>query len=602
MRHSSSNQLLWKIFVLAVALIAIVQMLFIYRGMDISRSTNTVGTLGAALKLEQVLGSSRERVAALNSDSPLAAAGAAVGDLVMFDRIRDRQGTLEAGEVVGLTLYHDGVARHLNLQTVPGPNRFSNALEMMAVFTTLASLSMAVVIGLQQADQRAMRWLTVFFLSFTIGQHLGFPGESYLLSQFPWAMSFPALFAGLVIFAVTYQSEHASPRRRAMARAIPAYLVLTVLVAVFYVFSMVYYVPGREAFGIVYAALNSAVILIALWDAWFHSEGASRTRQLWILVLFGFRAIVMAVAWFRPLYPAAIADWIPWFQRVGALAFIVGLAYAIFRIRLLSIGFAINRALVYTLFSTLLLIIFSVTEWGVDKLLHFEGRQKNVIFDAAVALAIILCFHRIQHTVRHRIDHMFFHKWYEKAEALKQFIAKLSHYSEPIALQQRYLDAACAFSDASGAAIYLAMPHGAFVRQHSNFSSAPDAIAPDHDLVIELRHKRAAVEIAPFAMAGDLALPMTVRGKLIGIVLMDAKANGEHHRPDEVALLTQSVQALAVEVENLRTEQLQQQNQELRQQLQDARVLASSLERQSLAQQGEATALRTLLAGSVGQA
>jgi hypothetical protein len=78
---------------------------------------------------------------------------------------------------------------------------------------------------------------------------------------------------------------------------------------------------------------------------------------------------------------------------------------------------------------------------SIDKLLHFHGRETNVIIDAAVALGLILSFHRIQHWVNHQVNHFFFHHWHEAAEKLRAFMGSATHISDANALQQKFIAA-----------------------------------------------------------------------------------------------------------------------------------------------------------------
>lgn len=170
------------------------------------------------------------------------------------------------------------------------------------------------------------------------------------------------------------------------------------------------------------------------------------------------------------------------------------MAYALIRHRLFDIGFAVNRALVFTIISTILLLMFGVTEYAVDKLLHFEGREKNVIFDAAVALGIILSFHRIQHWVRHRIDHTFFGHWYAAASDLRRFVERAPNVIESSVLQTKYLAAMRKFCGARDVAQYLRAADKSYYRTHGG-EDLPAIILADSDLAIAMRHGRDTIDL-----------------------------------------------------------------------------------------------------------
>jgi hypothetical protein len=233
--------------------------------------------------------------------------------------------------------------------------------------------------------------------------------------------------------------------------------------------------------------------------------------------------------------------------------------YALLRHRLFDFGFALNRALVVTILSTFLLIVFSLTEWGVDKLLHFQGREKNVVFDAAVALAVILSFHRIQHWISHQVDHLFFHHWYAAAERLRQFMQRAAHISDAAVLQLKFINAVEEYAGAEGAATYLIGGSTRFQLEEATLPDAPASVDANNDALVIMRsgHKVVFLSDCRQSLPGELALPLMVRGSVNGFVLLGAKKSGQQYRPDEIELLTTCVQQLGLDLESLKAIELQ---------------------------------------------
>jgi hypothetical protein len=243
---------------------------------------------------------------------------------------------------------------------------------------------------------------------------------------------------------------------------------------------------------------------------------------------------------------------------VRACAYIL-LAYALMRRRLFDAGFVLNRALVVAVISSVLLVIFAVTEFAVDKLLHFHGRETSIIIDAAVALGVILGFHRIQHWVNHQVNHFFFHQWHEAAEALRAFLRSASHITDAGALQDKFIGAICRFADTDAAACYVRDTRGRFVaaRHTPGMPAAP--IDANDDLVIALQQHRDAVD-----QGSGWALPMMLRGALSGFVLVYGKRSGLAYRPDELNLMHKAAQQLSSDLESLRVLAIEQERDALR--------------------------------------
>lgn len=182
----------------------------------------------------------------------------------------------------------------------------------------------------------------------------------------------------------------------------------------------------------------------------------------------------------------------------------------------------------------------------MDKLFHFEGREKNVIFDAVVALGVILSFHRIQHWVTHQVDPIFFKRWHEAAKALRHAMDKAAHIADPDLLRQRFVEAVAAFVAGGGCAIYGRIEGSGFELQHGTPPDVPTQLGVDDDAVLEMRTSGTWIylETLKTAARGHLAFPILVRGRMQGMVVVGAKASGQVYRPDELSLLAVSVQQL----------------------------------------------------------
>src|SRR5262249_53738817 len=134
--------------------------------------------------------------------------------------------------------------------------------------------------------------------------------------------------------------------------------------------------------------------------AWFRCSPASRAR--FMLLLIGF-ALLQALpplikaihAIFPPESAAQALLILPRLVFSSLLAPLV-LAYAILRHRVLDLGFAINRTLVYGAVSAMLLAVFGLVEWAVEHFLPATVRETSVVIDALVALAVFLAFHRVR--------------------------------------------------------------------------------------------------------------------------------------------------------------------------------------------------------------
>jgi hypothetical protein len=541
----------------------------------------------------------------LDPRSAFAQAGAKLGDTLVFDHAGDIRRGFAISEAVGATWYAGGQPHHVVITAVPDPDVASSPYStvfgyVMDLLFGWGALLLALLIGIRLAGDGAMRVFSTMLALTSANTHGALPGgvlQSFL-AQFEVPFLLFGVYVSFTYFSLTYPQGDSCWRSAWVRRAFKVYAVLFALIAVAQVAENYAVLPtgwrallppskGKQIASVVSVLWS----LGAIWLSWRRAAGVTKQRLGWIGVCMGtiyatyFVYNINALLG-TPVEYASIANQI----AAPRLLALFALGYALLRYRLFDFGFVINRALVATIISTLLLIVFGVTEWSVDKLLHFEGREKNVIFDAAVALAIILCFHRIQHWVSHRVDHTFFRRWYEAAEGLRRFLSKTAQITESRALQSKYAQALSEFSGTGGVGIFLGRPDGSMVLCHATQADSPAEIDANHDILIDLRHARQVLHLdaGTSALAGELALPMMTQGRLRGLVLVGAKLNQQQYRPDEITLLATAAQQLGMDLESLRATELETS-------LAAAQHQSTTLEQACMALEREAALLRKLV-------
>jgi hypothetical protein len=557
----------------------------------------------------------------LDPRSPLAQAGAKPGDTLVFDHAGDVKREMAAGEAIGATWYAANQARHVVLTTVAAPDVVRSPREAWLIYVMdrvgiWSSLLLGLLIGFRRAEDSSMRVFALMFISKSLDVNYALPGGAFqsFLTQNADPLLAWVSYVSLTFFALVFPQGESHWRLAWARRLFKLYALLFALITVGTIAENHGLLPASLRGSLSLAASNEfmgiASILAALtafWLSWRRATGGTRQRLAWVGICVGaFYATILVYSANQLLgTPIALEASYPYLTGVRPLAY-VALGYALLRYRLFDFGFVINRALVVTIISGLLLVAFGVTEFAVDKLLHFEGREKNIIFDAAVALCIILCFHRIQHWVNHQVNHIFFQQWHKAAEKLRQFLARTAQVTESKALQAKYALALGEFSGAGGVAIFLDGADGSMALCHATLANAPAVIDANHDVVIDLRHTRQLVRLDDGAreLPGELALPMMTNGRLRGLVLMDGKLNRQQYRPDELALLAGAVQQLGMDLESLRAAELERElaalettATQLEGSLATAQQQSSTLEQAYLALERETVLLRRLVQG-----
>ncbi|WP_296000021.1 GAF domain-containing protein [Rugamonas sp.] len=542
-------------------------------------------------------------IVAIAADSPLAKVGAKLGDKVYFENYIDIKRQLGTDELIGLTLFDNEQSRHVALKPI-AYSEFAlypiaaGADAVMAWVCNYTALLIALLIGLRRSDNGTMRVFAFMMLSFSPQTFIWYlPGGALpeLFMKVILPLNYAAYYISLVYFAFTFPDDRpAHFRLPAVRRIFTLFSVVVLMYAAWYIADAFRILPltarGRisiNAFKMMVQTITISLSLLALWYSWRHSVGVIRRKLAWIGICMGGVVVALSAATIATAFGALFDPRFGICQDTVTFFCYVGLGYSILRHSLFDLGFAINRALVVTIISALLLVVFGVTEWGVDKLLHFEGREKNVIFDAVVALGIILCFHRIQHWVSHQVNHLFFHHWHKAAEQLRQFLDKAEHISDIDVLQTRFSREVSAYADISGVAIYLLRADLDYALQHVTLANAPVTIDKNNDAIVDVRHTRRMVDLISndHGLPGQLVFPMIVRGQINGVLLLGQKLNGSQYRPDEIELLAVATHQLGLHMESLRVENLER----------HSTVLETQLKTERAAHERETTLLRQII-------
>lgn len=437
--------------------------------------------------------------------------------------------------------------------------------------TVCMSLVLALVIGMRSPDSVAMRAFALGLLidspDFFCTDYFPKGALQILLEQTFHTASITFYYLAFLFFTLSFPADRQWIKIEAIRKAFLAYALSYVLVTLLVIFNDAHLLPtfaAEAADGVnqlrqILAMVSVFMSLLALYASWRRNSGPTAERLAWIGICMGaitmtyFMTNLNRVTQIMPENELNVV-----FYMVTMFAY-AGFAYAMLRHRLFDVGFVINRALVFTILSTFLLLVFAITEWAVDKLLHFQGREKSVLFDAAVALAIILSFHRIQHWVAHKVDHIFYHHWYQSAEKLRHFMERAVHITDVATLREKYAHAIEAFCGVDSVAIYACDSEDDFTVRFGIPALLPARIEHNHDVVIELKHTRKEVEMDGHVprLPGAFAFPIISRGAVSGILILGEKRSAQQFRPDELSLLRNCAHSLGLATESLRVEAME---------------------------------------------
>jgi len=506
---------------------------------------------------------------------PLDRAGVRAGDLVRFEHPIDMgRRSVPVGQTADVAVIRGGQKWNVKLTAAPrktlrfgGPAHWFEDIE-----TTICGLLGGFIIWRSQR-----RWSATLLGMALVG--LGqvhtdptidlnsrwiFIIECYIDYVVGFSMSI--LF---VAFSIAFYAENVGPigsRERLLFFFYAAVTNIYTIVLVTLYFMMID-VPGWRIGLINTVYFGFAACLIYFIRGWIKSSAAVRQRYMIILLATVTLVISATISAVAATFIRAEAELeTGWNLFASALNIFITyplFAYAILRQRVFNLGFALNRTLVFTGVSAILLAAFGLIEWAVDHYLPVEGREKNALIDAAIALGVFLMFHRVRDVVEHGVETVLFRRWHHAEKELRRYVREAAFVRSPETLTRTFAQALSTFVDGAPAAIYLVGEDGQpRLAESAGGHVGPDQIDADDPTLVTLR-----AELKPLSIASEpsdtLAAPMVNRNEVTGMVLVGPKPDGLDFRPDEIELIGWATRQVGLDLRALEIERLTAKNTDL---------------------------------------
>ena len=493
-------------------------------------------------------------------------AGVRVGDLLQHDRWFDRGRSYRPGEVIDVTIVRDGARLPAQVVTVGRPidGIVLGHFALGAVLCWLGTL-LGLVIGLRQADVRTSRALSLAFLWWSANLGWGYAPAAWpaaIVGLMQHVAFMPGWYLGLW-FAIHYPDERPQGVRLALRRLLPLFLVALVPVEAVAVAAAL----GRGSPALFswtqlpYMGGAGVLMLVAFWDGWRRSDGELRQRFSWLLGSFALMWAVSYATWVGDLFEfgGEVRPWLGRLSVVGSLAALIGLTYAILRHRVLDMGLALNRSLVFAVVGAVLLGSFQFLNVLTGRLLHFDDPAKAGLLSAVLAALVVLAYPRVRPGAEWLVDRLFFGAWVAREADLARFAADARGYTEASALATALAGAIERFTAGAEAALYVRESSGRFARQPGSTIDAPQVLDADEPLAVALRagHSVARRDDVHSTLPGELALVFSRQRELDAFVLIGRQRDGRALRSDEVVALRDALRSVGLEWQALRWEALQ---------------------------------------------
>ncbi len=452
-----------------------------------------------------------------------------------------------------------------------------------------------LLIGWRGADFAHLRYLSLGMLLW------GLLLPMYVSEQsFKWLdpiahsiqLSLPC-FIAFVLTAPEMRSATSAPAIQALRRGLPLYLMLCFLqigweeLAQYNSWNGMARDLGQYAL-LALSASGYAALVTALLVYRQLSHGPERERLDLMVPLFCLTLVVQILPAAYYFFPGWHTVWLAALEYLMTLLLPLALGYAILRYRVLDLGYAMNRAIFFSLITLVMAVTFGFIEFSVKSRIP---KDYGTMVSTVLGIGVILSFRHIHHWLEQVVQHLFFHDWNVKAEHFRHQIARIAHINQPDLMLQRFSEAVQELAPTESIAIYVQPKANIDQLEHDYILRTEAPLLPplldyNHALMAELRGgslKLESEEVPELAkdLPFRLAFALQSRGRVLGAVLLGQKNDDHRYRPDEIAILQDACNHIALDLETLEMHRLQAQHLQmqrdlasLQQQLQVARLEA----------------------------
>lgn len=472
-----------------------------------------------------------------------------------------------------ITLKDLSSGKTVAITATPIPNIYSPD-RVIAHVLRIACLILALVLFWREPADRAARALGAFLLAYNLegwGNSASFLFHRAWLPQTITDVGTVVMLLMLVLFVCWFPNRYPRDARRSIvwSACLVAFVALVLRMdAVHYAFAG-NGLPLLHTFYIAWGsyvepALFGAMAIAALVVDFRTSSQLDRLRLEWLTVGMALQIYAAVLSNF------AFAQFLSGFAGASTVlgdvinntAQTVGTAcmlYAFLHYRVLDITFAINRATVFAVFSTVVVGLFVLVEYLISKYVESHSHVTGLAITLVAALAVGIFLRTIHRYVDRIVDQVVFRQRHRDEQAIRVFGRRARFISDETALEERTLHTLDRHAGAQGSALYLRADGGDYLCAFSSLTGRPDVVDRNDAYVVMMKDSDTVCHINDpgTTVPGELALPMIVRGELFGFVACGKRRIRELYAPDELDAMAYMVDRVGIQLDALRTARMQ---------------------------------------------
>jgi hypothetical protein len=528
-----------------------------------------------------IIGPDNESVVEVEPGLPAALAGLKAGDRIVYEslplvgrRLINLKEPVPAHAPLSLQYDHEGSLQSITMYAQPIPATY---VQMTAIASALSGFVFGII-GLILVMLRPSKMTWAFAI---IAPIFLLPLTAFFWAQSTETMS-AALFdcgvsllyacqiTGLLAFASRFPNDNPRGFAKVIDRlSIPVGLLIAVMYCVTTLTVRFSHklLPNWEMISNYALLLPSLAALSALIYTYVTTHGSVRSRLapvigsfLLLIVFSSLQQILPEITRNNGLMFAAF------FANAVAPALVgVAVAYGVIRHRMMDINFIIERTLVYTILTVLVVAIFSAVEFFVGKL--FEQGSFADMVQMAAAVAVGVSINYVHGKLEHFLNMIFFRRRYATRKRLYKTAQTLAHATTLELIDEMLVDEPADALSLASAAVFRRDGDG-YKRVASKgwADDETNMLEQDDHLIVRLRSEGSSLKLGEFRwprndLPNGLARPIYVVPVLLGnlleaVLLYSGHRTGEDLDSDERKSLNILARNAALAYGHLMREQL----------------------------------------------
>lgn len=502
--------------------------------------------------------------AAVGNIRPSSAAyaeGVRIGDgidvmsMTVGDRMRLRTARSPIGTKIAVPVVHNGQRRIVTFVSQPSKTAPATA-SWEFLLGALVTLLIVAVIAWRKPSTATAALVLYGMGSCTTA---GVVGQFSWLSD-PWytivgvfiiTMFSTLPVAALLPFIVRFPHPPQTPQgRMRMHMADGLFAATAILCLIETLYEPVLYVSWF-AFDMLITTGLMAVVLVFAFLVYRDAGGEERRRIGWVIA--GLLVSAAGYTAFNIIDTYSIGGWAAPAAAIAATQLVacalpLALAYAVLRHRVLDIGFALNRTMVYGAITALVVAVVSLVDWLSSRVI--SEQRWALALEAVITIGFGFALNFIHGKTERLIDRIVFRARHLAEKRIEYRIGAMGFSSSASAVDEALADDAPKILDLSSAAVFGRLSENEPFARKASFGwsdGSTDAVADDSLLVRTLRALERPIVLDDVAIALDrvpsgaarpaIAIPIVTQHELIGFALFGNRHDGALPDPEEIGLL-----------------------------------------------------------------